>query len=64
MSLDYSQKQLLNMTLHKRAGKHATLSSMKRKRRFGAGLEIYAFWTGFASTLVSLVQVIIIALKK
>jgi hypothetical protein len=64
MSLDYSQKQLLNMALHKRAGKHATLSPMKRKRRFGAGLEIYAFWTGFASTLVSLVQVIIIALKK
>ena len=64
MSLDYSQKRLLNMASHKGVGKRATLSPMKRKRRFGAGLEIYAFWTGFASTLVSVIQVIIIALKK
>lgn len=64
MGLDYSQKRLLNIASRKRVGKHATLSSMKRKRRFGAGLEIYAFWTGFASTLISVVQVIILALKK
>ncbi len=64
MTLYYSQKRLLNMALRKRAGKRATLSSMKRKRRFGAGLEVYAFWTGFLSTLISLCQVIIIALKK
>ena len=64
MGLDYSQKRLLNIASHKRAGKRATLSSMKRKRRYGAGLEVYAFWTGFASTLVSVIQVVIIALKK
>lgn len=27
-------------------------------------LEIYAFWTGFLSTLISLVQVVIIASKN
>jgi hypothetical protein len=27
-------------------------------------LQVYAFWTGFMSTLISLCQVIIIALKK
>ena len=27
-------------------------------------LQVYAFWTGFMSTLISLMQVIIIALKK
>jgi hypothetical protein len=65
MGLDYSQKRLLNIASHKRAGKRATLSSMKRRRQlFGGHLEIYAFWTGFASTMVSLVQVIIIAFKK
>lgn len=64
MGLDYSQKRLLNMALHKGAGKRATLLSMKRKGRFAGHLEIYAFWTGFASTLVSLVQVVIIALKN
>ena len=65
MGLDYSQKRLLNIALRKRAGKRATLSTMKKRRRaFGGKLEIYAFWTGFASTLVSLVQVLIIAFKK
>lgn len=52
------------MARTKGVGKRATLFSMKRKRHFGAGLEVYAFWTGFASTIVSVVQVIIIALKK
>ena len=32
-------------------------------RRFVENLEIYAFWTGFMSTIISLVQVVIIAMK-
>lgn len=41
---------------------------MKRKhqsssRKFVENLEIYAFWTGFMSTIISLVQVILIAMK-
>ncbi len=36
---------------------------MARKKGFGDKLEIYAFWTGFLSTLISLVQVVIIATK-
>ncbi|MEJ0053374.1 MAG: hypothetical protein WDN10_01415 [bacterium] len=31
---------------------------------FMRNLEVYAFWTGFASTLISLVQVVIIASNK
>lgn len=27
------------------------------------GLEVYAFWTGFASTIISLLHVIIVATK-
>jgi len=35
---------------------------MKRTRRLNTKkLEVYAFWTGFMSTVISLVQVIIIA---
>ncbi len=34
-----------------------------QKKSFGAKLESYAFWTGFASTLISLAQVLILALK-
>jgi len=66
MGLDFSQKQLLNIASRKRAGKHATISSMSRKSRsnFMSKLQVYAFWTGFMSTLISLMQVIIIALKK
>lgn len=63
MGLDYSQKRLLNMPFRKTEGKRATLSSM-RKKPFTKNLEVYAFWTGFASTLVSVIQVLIIALKK
>ncbi len=37
---------------------------MKRNKHFVERLEIYAFWTGFMSTIISLLQVIIIALKK
>ncbi|MES2668594.1 MAG: hypothetical protein V4644_02815 [Patescibacteria group bacterium] len=29
----------------------------------GLGLEVYAFWTGFASTLISLFHVLIVAAK-
>lgn len=64
MGLDYSQKRLLNMPLRKRAGKHATLSLMNRRQPFRKNLEVYAFWTGFASTIVSVIQMLIIALKK
>ncbi|KND47402.1 MAG: hypothetical protein AB199_03160 [Parcubacteria bacterium C7867-004] len=35
----------------------------KHARASKPGLEVYAFWTGFASTLISLMQVIIIATK-
>ncbi len=35
-----------------------------KKRQFVQNLEIYAFWTGFMSTIISLLQVVIIALKK
>lgn len=64
MGLDYSQKRLLNTDLYRPKGKRATLSSMRRKQSFVQKLQIYAFWTGFLSTLISLLQVIIIALKK
>lgn len=39
----------------KRARKHA--------KSEGPGLEVYAFWTGFASTIISLLHVIIVATK-
>ena len=34
-----------------------------RKSGFIGNLETYAFWTGFASTVISLIQVVIIATK-
>jgi hypothetical protein len=37
--------------------------SKKHAKSTGPGLEVYAFWTGFASTIISLLQVIIIASK-
>lgn len=64
MGLDFSQKQLLNTDFYKSKGKRGTLSSMRRKQNFMDRLQVYAFWTGFMSTLISLCQVIIIALKK
>jgi hypothetical protein len=40
---------------------------MKHKRRVHRtkpfNLEVYAFWTGFLSTLISLIHVVIIALR-
>lgn len=35
----------------------------QHKKRWGSNLEVYAFWTGFLSTVISLLQVIVIALK-
>ncbi len=35
----------------------------KGKGRKKVGLEVYAFWTGFASTVISLLQVLILASK-
>lgn len=64
MGFDYSQKRLLGKTFHKKGSGHGTLSPMRRKKNWKQNLEMYAFWTGFASTLISLMQVIIIALKK
>ena len=63
MGLDFSQKQLLNTGLYKAKGKRATLSSMRQRRGFVNKLQMYAFWTGLMSTFISLVQVVIIALK-
>lgn len=37
--------------------------SHKAKAAAGPGLEVYAFWTGFASTLISLLHVLIVATK-
>lgn len=64
MSLNYSQKRLLNMARHRPEGKHATLSHMSRRSSFKARLEIYAFWTGLVSTLVSIVQVFVMGFDK
>jgi len=40
----------------RKARKHAT-------KKNDAGLEVYAFWTGFASTIISLLHVLIVATK-
>jgi len=37
---------------------------MKRMKYSGRKLQLYAFWTGFLSTAISLFHVIIVALKK
>lgn len=63
MGLNYSQKQLLAAPVKKGRRGRGTLSSMKQKT-FPANLQIYAFWTGFASTIISLIQVVIIAIKN
>lgn len=66
MGLDYSQKQLLSCALQKKGSGHrgATISSMRHKKNWKDNLQIYAFWTGFLSTVISLLQVIVIALKS
>ncbi len=43
-----------------------TTTSHKRRAKsphFIEHLEIYAFWTGFASTVISFLQVLILALR-
>jgi hypothetical protein len=37
-----------------------------KKRRFHLNkkLEVYAFWTGFASTIISLLQVLVLASRS
>lgn len=52
MGLDYSQKRLINAPL----GKH------KRDRRMER-LQIYAFFTGLASTIISFAAVLIQAFR-
>lgn len=36
----------------------------KKQQHWMQNLEVYAFWTGFTSTIISLLQVIVIAMKK
>lgn len=54
MGLDYSQKRLIN----------APLTHKGRRTRRSDRLQLYAFLTGFLSTLISLAGVVIQALKK
>ena len=35
----------------------------RAKKHSKPGLEVYAFWTGFASTIISLLHVLIVASK-
>ncbi len=44
--------------------RHDILFPMAREKNTARNLEFYAFWTGFTSTLISLLQVIVIAVKK
>ncbi|MEK7201468.1 MAG: hypothetical protein AAB737_02450 [Patescibacteria group bacterium] len=41
----------------------ARTSHKRSHRKFKGNLEMYAFWTGFASTLISLLQVVVIAAR-
>lgn len=52
MGLDYSQKRLISKALHNK--KHDARSERLRK---------YAFLTGLMGMLISLVQLILVALK-
>jgi len=36
---------------------------MSKRKSWAKNLEVYAFWTGFISTVISLIQVVVIALK-
>lgn len=65
MGLDYSQKRLLGKTFQKGSTHgHDMISVMSRKGGWKRNLEVYAFLTGIMSTIISLAQVIIIAIKK
>jgi len=35
----------------------------RRRDHFHQHLELYAFWTGFASTIISLAEVIVLAVR-
>ncbi len=35
----------------------------RKTKSQGPGLEVFAFWTGFASTMISLLHVLIVATK-
>lgn len=52
MGLDYSQKRLISTALHAKG------SDARSKR-----LKVYAFFTGLMSTLISLAQLVVTALK-
>lgn len=36
---------------------------MKKRNHSARNLQMYAFWTGFTSTIISLIHVIVIVLK-
>ena len=55
MGLDYSQSRLVSSPLTQAKGRH----NKKKTER----LQMYAFFTGLMSTLISLAGTIIIALK-
>ena len=59
MGINFSQKHLLSLGRHKKTGQ-----KKGSRRRTTANLEMYAFWTGFMSTIISLIQVIVVATKK
>jgi len=47
----------------KTSARFASNKRMEAFKHFGRNLEVYAFWTGFISTLISLIQVVVIAMK-
>ncbi len=65
MALDYSQKRLLSTAFIKKGSKQrGIVSPMRKRKNWKENLETYAFLTGFVSTIISLLQVIILATKK
>ncbi len=54
MSLDYSQKQLLNKPLHQRKSRGRVRIGGHTRR-----LQVYAVLTGFLSMLISLVTLLV-----
>lgn len=43
--------------------RHKAKKHTSSKAKNDNGLEVYAFWTGFASTIISLLHVLIVATK-
>lgn len=67
MSLNFSQRRLLKKETKEGRRPRRTgvvKAAAKRKEDFSGHLEIYAFWTGFASTIISLVETVVIAMKR